>query len=470
MEKHRVRSLALITGAVCNLSCSYCFLCKEQRAKELDEEIIQSLKDGSYAENCYKSLVAYQSDPKDIVELQLWGGEPTIHADLFTEHITDWTNLFPSLERISISSNGQFDPQTLLKMFEALIINAPNFRRVFMQISIDGPDYISVPSRGVTFKQATDNFAELLTLVNNSKIFRERSIKFLPAFKATLPIDTINEIHATVESATEYYTFWAKTLHEWGKYQSDIIEHVQVNDITVVLMPDYTQAQGLAYAHSCRIFDSIDWQKIYEKYPPTSSELEISEMMHPLRKHDEFWESAHKMGHGYFCGQYIYSTHILPNGTIIGCLAGLYNNDEEYVNRMKESNFSEYISSQRISPQYYWNPQEHSMEENCQYKDHKYSFRSMQPIQMASSLSLMYDLSIMGQISPIYAKDEKIALKHAYLLFNRLGCYFNNIRETGLPYTPVMGMYRLYCNGVLEYFDTLRRERGSFVHETSKEN
>ena len=82
----------------------------------------------------------------------------------------------------------------------------------------------------------------------------------------------------------------------------------------------------------------------------------------------------------------------------------------------------------------------------------------------------MYDLSIMGQISPIYAKNEKIALKHAYLLFNRLGCYFNNIRETGLPYTPVMGMYRLYCNGVLEYFDTLRRERGSFVHETSKEN
>ena len=75
-----------------------------------------------------------------------------------------------------------------------------------------------MPSRGVTFKQATDNFAELLTLVNNSKIFRERSIKFLPAFKATLPIDTINEIHATVESATEYYTFWAKTLHEWGKY------------------------------------------------------------------------------------------------------------------------------------------------------------------------------------------------------------------------------------------------------------
>lgn len=459
MEKNIVRSLAITTSSVCNLECSYCFLCKEDHSKELDREIVDGLISGTYATNCFNSLKAYGADPKDIVELQLWGGEPTIHADIMADHVQDWLKCFPKLERISISSNGKFDPETVLRMLEAFA-QGKYFKKVLMQISIDGPDYVSQKSRGITFEDATKNYSKLLQLVSKSDIFRSKGIQFLPAFKNTLPIDTINEIHSTIESATKYYEFWASTLFDWeNTYVNHIIKGFGISDITVTLMPDYTQAQGLGYAHSCRVYDSIDWQKIFDKYPINDPYTNLYEQMSPLRKHDEFWESTHNVGRGYYCGQYIYATQIMPDGTIYGCLAGLYNNDKNFIEKMKKTNPKEYLTCTRIAPQYYWKPTEHSKEENLEYKDHKYGLTKMQPTQMAFSLALMHDLSVMGQISPIYKQSPDISLRHAYLLSNRLGCYFNNIRETGVPYVPVMGLYRLYCNGVLEYYDSVRKGR-----------
>ena len=53
MEKNIVRSLAITTSSVCNLECSYCFLCKEDHSKELDREIVDGLISGTYATNCF---------------------------------------------------------------------------------------------------------------------------------------------------------------------------------------------------------------------------------------------------------------------------------------------------------------------------------------------------------------------------------------------------------------------------------
>ena len=65
----RLEMLSILTGGTCNLQCSYCFLHKERKAKELDDEITLKLKNGEYALNCFKSINSIGADTLKIKEL-----------------------------------------------------------------------------------------------------------------------------------------------------------------------------------------------------------------------------------------------------------------------------------------------------------------------------------------------------------------------------------------------------------------
>ena len=65
----------------------------------------------------------------------------------------------------------------------------------------------------------------------------------------------------------------------------------------------------------------------------------------------------------------------------------------------------------------------------------------------------------MTQSLLIYDKDKLI--RHSYLMADKNSCWFNNLKSTGSLYAALPGVYRLMCNGALDYFDF--KERTKFL-------
>lgn len=71
--------------------------------------------------------------------------------------------------------------------------------------------------------------------------------------------------------------------------------------------------------------------------------------------------------------------------------------------------------------------------------------------------SQMYELAKAGQISRIYKDDPSYCFNHSLLIFQRSACYFNNLKSNASPYIPSSDLIKLYCNGLMEFYENNKR-------------
>lgn len=103
-----INHLAIIGSGTCNLSCKYCFLCGLKNHKTFDNEIIQAVKDGSYLKTFQHVLNRLQVPYYKIYSFTMWGGECTLHSNLWAEHIHEWLDAFPNVRNVSFVSCGSW--------------------------------------------------------------------------------------------------------------------------------------------------------------------------------------------------------------------------------------------------------------------------------------------------------------------------------------------------------------------------
>ena len=103
---------------------------------------------------------------------------------------------------------------------------------------------------------------------------------------------------------------------------------------------------------------------------------------------------------------------------------------------------------------FYLQPIGKTLEENIKFLERMWYLDNPET-KVLSSAALIYELAKSNQVEPIYLKDNTLRIKHAYLIQNRSGCFFNSLRFSGDPYISSLGLYRLYCNGVLSYYDKI---------------
>ena len=89
--KQHIRMVSLLGASDCNLGCSFCYLGKNPFYKKYDSKIKKAWETGEYLNNVKKVLQALDTDPKDILELQLWGGEPTLYLNIIAKHGNHFT-------------------------------------------------------------------------------------------------------------------------------------------------------------------------------------------------------------------------------------------------------------------------------------------------------------------------------------------------------------------------------------------
>lgn len=445
-----INHLAIIGSGTCNLSCKYCFLCGLKNHKTFDNEIIQAVKDGSYLKTFQHVLNRLQVPYYKIYNFTMWGGECTLHSDLWAKHIHEWLDAFPNVRNVSFVSNGMFKIDDVADWYGAInnwALNNNTYIQIMMQISIDGSDEYN-KDRGIKSEVIFNNVTGLENTISQRGY---NNIKIAFKYKSTLPIDTYNRICETKDSCESYYEWWHKfirqTLNSFKGWQTD---REVLNTPILTSLYDYTQQQGINLTKSLRTQDSLDWEGLRIKYGFNRTLQNDFSLMQGLITS---YPAANKLKSTGFCSQYLHEIMVRPDGIMVGCLVGLYNDKDEYRQYALEHDIEEYENCLRVPNRYFldfYKDSDESIESFYKMFTH---FTESYKTLAAANIALIYELAYCGQVDKSYLHDSAKLIRHACVLTGRTQCCYNSLRKTGSPFVSTLGMARLMCNGAFDYID-----------------
>jgi len=71
---NKVEAITILSSALCNLSCKYCYISQDPRLKEVHRKLVERIRNEEFLSTILKSV----PDPNDVKFLALWGLEPTL--------------------------------------------------------------------------------------------------------------------------------------------------------------------------------------------------------------------------------------------------------------------------------------------------------------------------------------------------------------------------------------------------------
>ena len=149
MIEHR-HTVVLYTTAVCNLNCRYCFIDKNPALQQIDKYLEASYLD---TPNYYLDFAKEAFLQDRLQAVQFWGGEPSLGFHRAYGTIEKFINYFPNLREFMTSTN--FVSDIFFQEFFGLINilkQHPNREfKFYLQLSIDGPEYIILSNDGTYY-------------------------------------------------------------------------------------------------------------------------------------------------------------------------------------------------------------------------------------------------------------------------------------------------------------------------------
>ncbi len=139
--KRKIYGVSLLGSSICNLKCEYCYVPKVSELKDVHQRVNKLIEDGS--------IVRHLQEKYDISELKhiaFWGAEPTLNLEVSYRFLSEMMVISP-VEEITIPTNFTTNIDNLISFIEKL--KSFDKKIVFhIQISIDGPDFITDANRG----------------------------------------------------------------------------------------------------------------------------------------------------------------------------------------------------------------------------------------------------------------------------------------------------------------------------------
>ena len=337
---------------------------------------------------------------------------------------------------------------------------------IAIQVSLDGPDCVTLKNRGIKESFITNNIISLIEELNKFK-FKKLKVGFI--FKPTIPVEDYNKIHGNIQEATEYYEYWANLLKTLNEVNNSLnVEHIRAVQVLHAGIYNHTQQEGLDLTRSLNVYNALDWGRINDiaQYNLRKDMSFFNYIEEWTGRANEFAETSP------YCGSFVGSLFIRPDGSLIGCLAGLLNDNPEYNKYLEENNIESEIKITNMTPsKLYFNPLKATKEQIDNFFEHKNSmqYRSDR-IWYALSASMLYELAYAGQADPRYIHDKNLLLRHCYLLMARIECWYNNVRNTGSSYITLPGVLRLYGNGAMFVFEDYINNLDRYIGERGLNN
>lgn len=194
----------LLIAGICNMSCRYCYIPKNDSNISIHQKAIDCINDGTYLEY----LIELYGD--DLRHLEFWGTEPSLSLAYITPYIKEIFARFHKLESIAFSTNLLQNPMAIVDMAkeidkQLMMQSQSTVFKLKIQISLDGPECITDRNR---HNKATEkiirNYEELL--LSLGELYNPKIINI--HFKPTITIENIVSDLSTVDGVKNWFYFF----------------------------------------------------------------------------------------------------------------------------------------------------------------------------------------------------------------------------------------------------------------------
>lgn len=337
-----MEACTVFTTALCNLNCSYCYICKDQNGglAQIDKDLEQGFKERQYI----KSILAFGENTQNTLHtISLWGGEPFLHVERFTEQIGDWFDAFPNLEHFTTSTNFTVpgEIEKIKTLLDAITKLGPKKRYSFeLQVSIDGYPEMNDFGRG---KGVTEKFLkhwrELLEMQ-----YDKNKIAFSVVTKPTLSKSTFKFLD-TKEKCEKWFRFFSDEMYK------PYVEKGSPFPFSLALFncatpTEWTKEDGKQFAEIAKNIASLN----QEDYPGWEHYYSLLWMANCLIGSELNGEKISELRCGGTCGAFVASIVPIPNGKYSVCHRGLFDNYVDYCNNTNNKEYMNGLSKSFFAP------------------------------------------------------------------------------------------------------------------------
>lgn len=447
-SQNKISSIILYTTSMCNLNCSYCYIDKNPALKSIDKILEDSFNDDMYYINFIKKIIP---DKNQLHEIQLWGGEPTLHLERAFNTIKNAIKEYPNFNKIMFSTNfiGDYWFNTLETFFNIFKEFPNRYFEIDIQLSIDGPPLINDLGRG---KNVTEKF------LNNLKILikKIKNVDWIPEnitlimhFKPTLSNETIPLLQ-TKEDVLNYYQFFDKI--------TSILKYYEYNNFKfLTTLPNtatpsqHTKLDGQKFANFCKICRELEKENKEKKYFNIYKEITpFTRNISHCNLHERSLTNSCS-----FCGTGIFTLGLLPEEKISLCHSGfvdLINDYKQYC--LSEENKNHSIDKELFR---YRTVGSNGFKIICTLEEYEKQKPLLEcfldPKSTYPTVQLIGEIQNLASNNLIDKKyiDFKEALYAAKFLHTIPYCIRDSIGVVGSIIVYPMGLLKLLLNGAMEY-------------------
>lgn len=456
--KQNIRMVSLLGASDCNLGCSFCYLGKNPFFQKFDKKIKKAWETGEYLETTKKVLQSLNADPNEVRELQLWGGEPTLHLELIAKQGKNIGLLFPNIVTVHLPTNFfKINIQAFIDFMYNLdeTLNPrggegqPRKLNMHLQASIDGPPgEFNEKGHKVSWEQYKNNFDQLIDILKE----KNQELKNVTIDLAICPSasqEVVLRNLDTYEKITEFRK-WYNNVYAYILKRTEEISFIEFFVATRYVVPRITISQettteeALKISNLIKLLDLSDYNNIEISCEPPGESM--------------FYHDCHGAYSLYERNHECYESNencitLLPDGTIAECPATFFHNEEEFAQYFLDIEDYWSYKSCLIRKNNFFNPLKNNLENE---KDHDWYVYGGGYIGTSSTydclnFNMALELAMSWQIDRNYAFNQELLFNHYKSDFMATECYRENINVTHNPLIADLNQFRRWFNGGTAY-------------------
>lgn len=273
-----VKNLDFFFSSNCNLSCKYCYLLNnKEKLQNYNNDLNNKIVDGSFFNNVKNSLKEKGIDYLKIDSLSLWGAEPTLNSDNATSFLTQMFDYFENANSLFFSTNATLGLEKILPFIDFTL----NYKRkieIHLQISIDGPEWITKENRG----KITDIIIN--TIIDLTKYLYDNKIdNVFIVLKPTLSMKQIALLSENIDKLKDWYLFFEKLQDQIEQYNFNG-KFNMIASPTIANPEEYSIQDGKNLALFLKNISKLD-EKEFKYYKKNNLYIyNVDQVNHPMKE------------------------------------------------------------------------------------------------------------------------------------------------------------------------------------------
>ena len=448
MENKGVKFTAatLFTTALCNLNCSYCYICKDNSGclKQIDDELAKDWEENKYLQAI---LEVDETTKESLDKITLWGGEPFIHMERFIKVIPEFLTTFKNVNTIDWSTNFTLPNQ--VNVISQLIEECSKYYQgkapliLDCQISIDGYPEMNDFGRGqgVTEK-FLQNFRDLCKISYNPQ-----KIQLHVHTKPTLSRETFHFMD-TPEKCYKWFDFFDKEMNK--VHDQAQAQWMYTSSLWNCAQPtEWTEEDGKVYAHILQNILSVQ-DKVFQTCPSWKANyLTLIPEANIIASTDgkECNMSCKQCGGG--CGVLSHSITPIPQDRYTACHRGIFDAYVDYSNTLQNLDNFHSLSNDFFKAK---NTDDWIYTRDELLKAHNTMsqlYQSPHQIWFTDMLYMVREYAFAGIIDSKYTDINVIMPTLAYFM-NLSSCIQDNVLQTGSLVFHCTYELPLFYNGAMD--------------------